>query len=260
MEQENQLLLTQEGYIKHITLYNPKRKNALTRHMMEGIVRAIEQSQTDSTRVIVLKGADRNFSSGADLIAGEELLANAKQYMQDVINPMIMAIRHTNIPVLAAVSGVCVGLGCSLALACDMILASKDARFSQIFTNIGLSADGGSSYFLPRLVGYQKAFEWMALASIISAEEAFEYKLINRLYDTSEQLEEGVQQLARQLAEGPFIAIQHTKANLRSGLHDTLEQVLHTETENQAKNFRTQDFMEGVQAFLQKRKPNYQGK
>lgn len=255
-----QLLIQQEKYVKYITLNNPRRKNALTKSMMTGLSAALQEAEKDGTRVIVLQGAEGNFSSGADLMAGDELRADVTSYLKTAVNPTILAIRQTDIPVIASISGVCVGLGCNLALACDMLLASKEARFSQIFTNIALSADGGGSYFLPRMVGYQKAFEWMALASMVSAEEAYHYGMLNRLYETPQELQEGTRALAQQLAEGPFIAIKHTKANLRKGMEGSLEDTLNLEAENQGKNFLTKDFLEGIQAFFEKRKPKYQGK
>jgi 2-(1,2-epoxy-1,2-dihydrophenyl)acetyl-CoA isomerase len=257
---ENSVLVVLENNIKTITLNNPTRKNALTKQMMEEVRVAVQESETDGTRVIVLTGTGKDFCSGADLVGGQEIMQDVTQYLKNSVNPTILAIQNTNIPVVAKIKGVCVGLGFNLALCCDMLFASEDARFSQIFTNIALSSDGGGAFFLARRISYQKAFELMSLATIFSAQEALELQLLNRVYVSSELLDEAVAEIAQKLAEGPFIAIQNTKANLREGVNGTLESTLNLEADNQGVNFKTKDFMEGISAFLQKRKPNYTGK
>ncbi|MCS6796834.1 MAG: enoyl-CoA hydratase/isomerase family protein, partial [Raineya sp.] len=171
---ENPVLVHLENHIKTITLNNPARKNALTKQMVIAIHEAIQASETDGTRVIILTGAGKDFSSGADLVAGgTELMSGVTEYLKNYVNPLILAMHYTDIPIIAKIRGVCVGLGFNLALACDLLFASEDARFSEIFTNIGLSSDGGGAFFLPRRIGYYKAFELMTMASIFSAEEAY---------------------------------------------------------------------------------------
>ncbi len=251
-----------QNRIKTITINNPRAKNAVSEATSIGIRHAIAESYTDDTRVIILTGEGGDFCSGAELAAGG--MTNPKEYdvtsyLKDSVNPIISGIHNINIPVIAKVRGVAVGLGANFALACDMVFATPEAKFSQIFTNIALSSDGGGAYFMPQALGYKKAFELMTTAAKVSAEEALQYRLINQII-AEEKIDAFVQEMAEKLANGPFVAIQQTKANLREGVRGTLESTLEMEAENQAKNFQTQDFVEGVMAFLQKRKPNYQGK
>ncbi|GAB4397579.1 MAG: 2-(1,2-epoxy-1,2-dihydrophenyl)acetyl-CoA isomerase PaaG [Microscillaceae bacterium] len=258
---EIKLAVSLENRIKTITLNNPKAKNAVSEATTNGLRHVIAESFTDGTRVIILTGAEGNFCSGADLAGGG--MINPKEYdvskyLRESVNPVILGIRNLNIPVIAKVRGVAAGLGANFALACDMIFATPDAMFSQIFTNIALSSDGGGAYFLPKAVGYKKAFEWMATAAKVPADLALRHGMINDIIAEAE-IDQYVQQLAERLANGPFVAIQQTKANLREGISGTLESTLEMEAENQARNFETQDFIEGVMAFLQKRKPNYKG-
>ncbi len=259
--QEAKIKVENNNRIKTITLNHPKAKNAVSEASSNAIRHAITESYTDGTRVIILTGAEGNFCSGADLGAGG--MSNPKEYdvtsyLKESVNPIILGLRNSNLPVIAKVRGVAAGLGANFALACDMVFATPNAMFSQIFTNIALSSDGGGSYFMPRNVGYKKAFELMTTAAKVSAEEALQYGMINRIIE-EDKIDNYVQELAEKLANGPFVAIQQTKANLREGVRGTLESTLEMEAENQANNFQTQDFVEGVMAFLQKRKANFKG-
>jgi 2-(1,2-epoxy-1,2-dihydrophenyl)acetyl-CoA isomerase len=254
------VIVSKHESIKTISLNNTTRKNALTKQMVLDIHQAITESETDGTKVIVLTGEGKDFCSGADLVAGgAELMSGVTKYLKECVNPLILAMHNTNIPIIAKIRGVCVGLGFNMALACDMLFAAEDTRFSQIFTNIALSSDGGGAFFLSRRIGYYKAFELMSLASIFSAQDAYNLRLINRVC-TEEMLDKVVDEISERLATGPFIAIKNTKANLKEGFEGTLEKTLELEADNQGVNFKTEDFAEGVQAFLQKRKPNYTGK
>ncbi|MDX1905154.1 MAG: enoyl-CoA hydratase-related protein [Thermonemataceae bacterium] len=256
---ENWILVNQSNHIKTISLNNPTRKNALNKAMLVELYEALKASETDGTRVIVLTGTGKDFCSGADLVAGgQEMMTDVASYLKAYVNPLILQIHKSNIPVIAKIRGVCVGLGFNLALACDMLFASEDARFSQIFTNVALSSDGGGSFFLSRRIGYYKAFELMTLASIFTADEAYHLRLVNRIC-TDEVLDKVVDEIASRLASGPWVAIKHTKANLREGFEGSLENTLALEADNQGLNFKTNDFSEGVQAFLQKRKANFSG-
>jgi 2-(1,2-epoxy-1,2-dihydrophenyl)acetyl-CoA isomerase len=255
------LSITLEGGVKTITFNNPSRKNAISAEGTQELVKALGQCTVDGTRVVVLTGAEGNFCSGADL--GGNAMQDPKTYdvttyLRTGINAAILNIRNMDIPVIAKVRGVAAGVGANFALACDMIYATPEAMFSQIFTNIGLSSDGGGAFFMLKAMGYPKAFELMATAAKISAPEALELGLINHLCPEAE-LDATVQAMAERLASGPFVAIQQTKANLREALNGTLESALEAEARNQAKNFRSADFVEGVMAFLQKRKPNFKG-
>jgi 2-(1,2-epoxy-1,2-dihydrophenyl)acetyl-CoA isomerase len=162
-------------------------------------------------------------------------------------------------PIVGRVHGHAVGVGCNFALACDLIFASEQARFSQIFIKIGLMPDGGGTYLLPRLVGYHKAFELMATGDVIGAEEAFALGLVNRVVPLAE-LDATVNSVAELLAQSPGIALARIKAGLNNGLDSDLASALEFEAVNQGDCFRSKDFVEGVTAFLQKRKAVFTGK
>ncbi len=256
------LLVETKNQIKTITLNHPQAKNAIDKEGVDELRHAVSASYTDDTRVIILTGAGGNFCSGADLAGGgvqDPKQHDVTKHLKEEVHPIVLAIRHIDIPVIAKVRGVAAGLGLNFALACDMVFATPDVLFSQIFTNIALSSDGGGAYFMPRMMGYKKAFELMVNASKIKAEEALALGMINQII-AEEEIDNYVQNMAEKLATGPFVAIQCTKANLREGVSGTLESTLNLEAENQARNFQTEDFIEGVTAFMQKRKPNYKGK
>lgn len=248
--------------IKTITINNPKAKNSVSPETTKLLLEELGKSMLDGTRVIILTGAEGNFCSGADL--GGSTMQNPRQYdvttyLRTTINPVVATIRNMNIPVIAKVRGVAAGVGANFALACDMVYAAEGAMFSEIFTNIALSSDGGGAYFMVKAVGYHKAFELMATAAKIKADEALQLGLINHLLPENE-LDTAVQTMAERLANGPYVAIQQTKANLREAMKGTLESTLEAEALNQARNFQTEDMIEGVVAFLQKRPANWKGK
>ena len=250
------LLVTFEDGIKRITFNRPERRNSVD-HEMIGLLRdAFVQSKEDGTRVVILTGAGDSFCAGADLAATSATdIANfdvTKSIRENVI-PTIMAMRQLTIPVIARVHGHAVGVGHNYALACDMIIASEQALFGQVFVKIGLMPDGGSTFFLPRLVGYQKAFELMATGEIISADEALRLGMINRVVPFAE-LDKTVDAMASRLAAAPQAAIAGIKAGLNHGLRSDLASALDFEAVNQDACFHSPDFLEGVTAFMQKRK------
>ncbi len=259
MEAQTRILAHLENRIKTITINYPKAKNAVDIEANKHILKHLQESLHDGTRVVILTGAEGNFCSGADLTAGlNPATFDMESYVKTYINPIILQIREQNIPVIAKVRGVCAGVGANYALACDMVFVSPTTMISQIFTNIGLSSDGGGSYFMYEQLGFKKAFELMATAQKISAEKALQLNLINDII-ADDALDAYVQTLAETLANGAYVAIQHTKSNLREATKGSLADVLNKEAENQAINFKTKDFMEGILAFMQKRKPNYKG-
>lgn len=258
--QSSTLLVTTDNYIKTIAFNQPKKKNAISNEMAHQLKDVILESKDDDSRVIILTGTGENFSAGADLDPSifNGVPFDVTDFLRTVYNPMVLAMREMNKPIIAKVRGKCVGAAFSFALGCDMIYASDTAVFSQIFTRIGLSSDGGGAYFLPQRIGYQKAFELMATNAMISAEEAAQLGIANHVLADNE-LDEAVNEMANRLANGPYLAIQHTKSNIQAGLNGSLADALEQEAINQGLNFQSKDFIEGVMAFLQKRKANFKG-
>lgn len=253
------LKINLEKGIKVISFNSPKKKNPLTGETMRQLSQALTESESDGTKAIVLKGEGGNFSSGALLdpaMMGGTF--DVTSYLKKEVNPVIMQLRTMPIPVIAEVQGVCVGLGFSIALACDMIYAGENAIFSQIFTRIGLSSDGGGAYFLSQTVGARKAFELIATNSNITAKEAFQWGIINHAV-ADEALEETVMKMANKLVTGPSIAIGCVKHNLQEAAKGDLANALEVEAVNQGACFKSKDFIEGVTAFMEKRKPVFKG-
>ncbi|HEV2667288.1 MAG TPA: enoyl-CoA hydratase [Blastocatellia bacterium] len=252
-EVSDRLLVSLEAGVKRITFNNPARRNSIDFETMRRFSEAIKESFEDETRVIVITGAGDSFCAGADLQAGLSGARDVTADLREVINPGVLAMRSLPKPIIARVHGHAAGIGCNYALGADIIVASDQAFFSQAFIKIGLMPDGGGTYFLPRLVGYNKAFELMALGDPIPAQQAFEMGMINRVMPAGE-LDATVDALARRLADAPAIALAKIKAGLSNGLQSDLSSALEFEAAGQGECFRSADFKEGVAAFLQKRK------
>ena len=258
-EVSDRLLVSLEGGVKRITFNNPARRNSVDFETMRRLTETIKESFEDETRVIVITGAGDSFCAGADLQAGLSGVRDVTTDLREVINPGVLAMRNLPKPVIARVHGHAAGIGCNYALAADIIVASDQAIFSQAFIKIGLMPDGGGTYFLPRLVGYNKAFELMALGDQIPAGQAFEMGMINRVVPAGE-LDSTVNAMAERLASAPAIALAKIKAGLSNGLQSDLASALEFEAAGQGECFRSADFIEGVAAFLQKRKAVFTGK
>lgn len=258
-EVSDRLLVSLEAGVKRVTFNNPARRNSVDFETMQRFAEAIKESFEDETRVIVITGAGDSFCAGADLQAGLSGVRDVTTDLREVINPGVLAMRSLPKPIIARVHGHAAGIGCNYALGADIIVASDQAFFSQAFIKIGLMPDGGGTYFLPRLVGYNKAFELMALGDSIPAQQAFEMGMINRVVAASE-LDATVDAMAERLASAPAIALAKIKAGLANGLQSDLASALEFEAAGQGECFRSADFTEGVAAFLQKRKAVFTGK
>jgi enoyl-CoA hydratase/carnithine racemase len=258
-EVSDRLLVSLEAGVKRVTFNNPARRNSIDFETMKRFTEAIKESFEDETRVIVITGAGDSFCAGADLQAGLSGARDVTTDLREVINPGVLAMRSLPKPIIARVHGHAAGIGCNYALAADIIVASDQAFFSQAFIKIGLMPDGGGIYFLPHLVGYNKAFELMALGDPVPAQQAFEMGMLNRVVAASE-LDATVDAMADRLASAPAIALAKIKAGLANGLKSDLASALEFEAAGQGECFRSADFKEGVAAFLQKRKAVFTGK
>jgi len=256
----NHLIYEIKGGICMITLNRPEVYNALNPVLIKEITKAFTEASDDpSVRVVVLTGrGDKAFCSGADLKNGTNNTTSLGDSLRSGYNPMILSIRNLAKPVICQLNGIAAGAGCSLALACDIIIASETARMSQIFVNIGLIIDAGSSYFLPRLLGSQKAFELASTGRIVGAKECLELGLVSKIVPPTE-LDFVVNQTAKIYAKSATKAIGLIKKVLNQSYHSTLEQMLELEAVNQDIAGKTNDFMEGITAFLEKKLPDFKG-
>lgn len=258
----DKVVVTVSNGIRRITINRADRRNAVDPESIQLLLDAVRGAEADDSRVVVLTGAGDAFCAGADLqgsAPGEFEKKDVTKALREGVNPLILAMRSLRKPIIGRVHGHAVGVGCNMALACDLLIASDKALFSEIFVRIGLMPDGGGTYFLPRLVGYQKAFELMATGDIIDAAEAQRLGLVNRVVPYAE-LDATVEDLAGRLASGPAVSIARIKEGLNRALHGNLAEALEFEAVNQGECFRSADFVEGVAAFLQKRKAVFTGK
>ncbi|TLV00318.1 enoyl-CoA hydratase/isomerase family protein [Dyadobacter luticola] len=246
--------------IATITLNRPEVYNALNPVMIAEITQAMQEAENDATiRVVILTGSgEKAFCSGADLKDALSSPKSACEILQEFYDPMIRSIRNIPKPVVAKLNGLAVGAGCSLALACDIIIAREDAYLSLLFVQIGLMPDAGATFSLPRRVGIAKAFELSSTGRKVYAPEAEQIGLINKSVP-AEELDREIEQLSNYYRSAPTLAIAAMKKVLNESYQSNLSQIQDFERENQEMLFKTRDAQEGISAFLQKRKPDFQG-
>ncbi|MEW6509963.1 MAG: enoyl-CoA hydratase-related protein [Bacteroidota bacterium] len=244
-----------------LVLNRPESYNAFNDRMKRELAEAFADAARDpAVRCIVLRGAgDKAFCSGQDLKEHSGSRRSLKESLEQSYNPLIRRIRTIEKPVIGMINGVAAGAGCSVALACDMRVMSSTAKLIEVFVRIGLVADSGSHWFLPRLAGMARAFEYAATGRDIGAEEAERVGLVNRVVPP-DQLESTTMEIARGLAEGPTRAIGLIKRVLNKSLTTDLDSLLEYEAAIQQAASLTDDHREGVQAFLEKRKAAFTGR
>jgi 2-(1,2-epoxy-1,2-dihydrophenyl)acetyl-CoA isomerase len=257
------LIWERSGAVGRLTLNRPETLNAWTAEFGDELKRVVEgEAAGDSVRAVLVTGAGRGFSSGADLKAGfepsDDGMPDIKTNLHERYHPVIAGIRRLPKPVVAAVNGPAVGIGCSLALACDLILAAESAFFGLAFVNIGLMPDGGSTAFVPPAVGRARAFQMALLGERVPADRALDWGLVNWVYPDERLLDEA-NELVERLAAGPTRSYASSKRALNRFVYGDLDAQLDLEAELQHELGRSKDFIEGAAAFVEKRDPSFKG-
>ncbi len=256
------ILIKIENKIATLTLNRPEVFNSFNREMA-----LLLQSELDAceknpeVRAIVITGSGKAFCAGQDLkeVTSPELNPGFKKILEEHYNPIISRIRNIEKPIIGAINGVAAGAGANIALACDVIIASENASFIQAFSKIGLVPDSAGTFFLPRLIGFQKASALMMLGDKVSAEEAEKLGMVYKVV-SSENFMEEVNAIANTMANMPTKALGLTKRLLNNSLQNNLDEQLNLESKLQIESAQSEDYAEGVDAFVNKRKPDFKGK
>jgi 2-(1,2-epoxy-1,2-dihydrophenyl)acetyl-CoA isomerase len=256
--------IQRRGAVATIVLDRPQAMNAVDAELGDQLLAALrEVAEDEAVRAVVLTGNGRAFSSGADLRAGFEPTDSGRPNVQKALNerfhPIILTLREMPKPVVAAVNGAAAGIGCSFALACDLIIAAESSYFLLAFVNIGLVADGGSSLLIPERIGFARAAEMAMLGERVPAPKALEWGLINFVV-TDETLMSEAAQLADRLAAGPTRSYAGTKRQLNAWQFARIQAQLELEAEIQQEMAQSHDFVEGVSAFAEKRTAHFEGR
>jgi 2-(1,2-epoxy-1,2-dihydrophenyl)acetyl-CoA isomerase len=263
--EETPVLSAVEGGVLTLTLNRPQRLNAMNNALIEAINRELARAHDDpAIRAVLLTGTGRGFCAGADLAGGGTVDAAAAAppdlgaNMDRIFNPMIRAMRALPKPIVGAINGVAAGGGANFALACDIVLAARSARFDQAFVRISLIPDLGGTWFLPHLVGDARARALAMLGSSLTADEAERMGMIWQVVDDGALMDEATK-LARRLASGPTLSYAAIKQAIHSAATNSLDQQLDLERDSQRALGRSADFREGVAAFLAKRPAEFKG-
>lgn len=263
---EPTIIFTMSQGVATITLNRPEARNALTPDMLCAFSDALDDCEATGIRAVVIKGSGGAFCSGADIkdfVQGlqrgpSELSSHLKDLANQLHRDVILKIRQLPKPVVGSINGVAAGAGFSLALACDLRIAAQDARFFMAYSNIGATADGGSTYYLPKLVGIGRTMEIYTMSQPMDAERASQLGLVNWVVETGE-LETQTIQTAQRLASGPTVAYGRVKAMLDNSWSSGLVEQLDNETKAISEIAWTNDFHEGITAFVEKRTARFQG-
>ncbi|WP_204346992.1 enoyl-CoA hydratase-related protein [Psychroserpens algicola] len=258
----NSIQLKIENKVAYITLNRPEVFNSFNREMAFSLQSVLDDCKTNAeVRAIVLTGNGKAFCAGQDLkeVTDPELNPGFKKILDEHYNPIITRIRAIKKPVIAAVNGVAAGAGANIALACDIVVADEKVSFIQAFSLIGLVPDSAGTFFLPRLIGFQKALALAMLGDKVSAEEAEKLGMIYKMIPL-ENFEDEVNKLAIKLANMPTKALGMIKELFNQSMTNDLEAQLALESKLQIEAAQSEDYAEGVAAFIEKRKPNFKGK
>ncbi len=251
-----------ENGVAKVTLNRPETFNSFNREMALLLQKTLDDCSTnDEVRAIVLTGNGKAFCAGQDLneVTSPELNPGFRKILEEHYNPIIERIRTIEKPIIAAVNGVAAGAGANIALACDIVVAIDTASFIQAFSKIGLIPDSAGTFFLPRLIGLQKASALMMLGDKVSANEAEQLGMLYKVF-SAETFEEEVVKLASKMAKMPTKALGLTKRLLNQSIVNNLDQQLAIESDLQIEAAESEDYSEGVNAFIEKRKPVFKGK
>jgi 2-(1,2-epoxy-1,2-dihydrophenyl)acetyl-CoA isomerase len=250
---------TREGAVLTITLNRPDVLNAFNTEMHKGLAAALKEARGPDVRAVVVTGAGRGFCVGQDLTEFKEASGDIGSRLRETYHRNVLAVRALEKPVIAAVNGAAAGAGMSFACACDLRVAADSASFVPAFVNIGLVPDSGGSYFVTRILGPARAFEWLASGRKLTAAEAHAWGLVSEVVET-DALAARAAALAAHFAALPTRAIGMTKRLIDHAPNATLEQQLEREADLQTAATQTEDFKEGVTAFLEKRPPQFRGR
>ena len=261
---ENYIISEQNEGVLTITLNRPENLNSFNKAMALHLQDVLNWAEDDKEiRAIILTGAGKGFCAGQDLAEAVEVGKDPEAELGDIVrnsyNPIIRAIRTIGVPVIAAVNGTAAGAGANLAFACDLILASEHAKFIQAFSKIGLIPDSGGTYFLPRMVGMHRAAARMMLADSLPAEEAKKLGIVLEIYSANKLMSEA-EILANRLASQPTQSFKLIKQAINHSFDNTLEEQLELEADLQTQAGKTEDYTEGVNAFMEKRIPEFRGR